>query len=115
LVGKNGSGRKTAPIESFLTERTLLRRSFRRLHLCTARFIAPGLDTIFRLLTGRLSPRHLAGRAATAVAMMMKEPAAGNGQGAEQEQGEEGEAFDLHLCSPCISSGSARQISGMKR
>jgi hypothetical protein len=31
---------------------------------------------------------------------MMKETAAGNGQSTEQEQGEEGDAFVFHLCSP---------------
>jgi len=33
---------------------------------------------------------------------MMKETAAGQGQGAEQEQGEEGDAFGFHLYSPCF-------------
>jgi hypothetical protein len=120
LLGEGIKRAKQMELASPLQQRDdnellLLRRRFRRLHLYAARFITRSLDTIFLLHARLLSCRHLAGRAATAVTMMMKEAATGQGQSTEQEQGEEGEAFIFHLYSPCFADGIARQISGMRR
>lgn len=55
------------------------------------------LDAVALDLTGLFSRRDCAGSATAAGPVMMTETAAGKGENAEQEEGEEGDIFSSHL------------------